>query len=93
MQNAMVKTGRGWNWLWAAGKSYGGEESDQRLRACNKPPGGVVGPFGSRVAIIFCHVVGLWAGLYKTHSINLPATATPPSRYLPPASNSPFKAI
>ena len=42
----MVKTGRGWNWLWAAEKSYGGEESDQRLRAGNKPPGGVVGPFG-----------------------------------------------
>ena len=36
---------KGWNWLWAAEKSYGGEESDQRLRAGNKP-GGVVGPFG-----------------------------------------------
>ena len=46
MQNTMVKTGRGWNWLWAAGKSYGVEESDQRLRAGNKPPGGVVGLFG-----------------------------------------------
>ena len=46
MQNTTVKTGKGWNWLWAAEKSYGGEESDQRLRAGNKPPGGVVGPFG-----------------------------------------------
>ena len=46
MQNTMVETGRGWNWLWAAEKSYGDEESDQRLRAGNKPPGGVVGPFG-----------------------------------------------
>ena len=46
MQNTAVKTGKGWNWLWAAEKSYGGKESDQRLRAGNKPPGGVVGPFG-----------------------------------------------
>ena len=38
MQNTTVKTGKGWNWLWAAEKSYGGEESDQRLRAGNKPP-------------------------------------------------------
>ena len=37
----MVKTGRGWNWLWAAGKSYGGEESDQRLRAGNRCCGAV----------------------------------------------------
>ena len=44
MQNTMVKTGRRWNWLWAAEKSYGGEESDQRLRVGNKPPVGVVGP-------------------------------------------------
>ena len=34
-----MKTGQGWNWLWAAEKCYGGEESDQRLRAGNKPPG------------------------------------------------------
>ena len=46
VHNTTVKTGKGWNWLWAAEKSYGGEESDQRLRAGNKPPGGVVGPFG-----------------------------------------------
>ena len=38
----MVKTERGCKWLWAAEKSCGGEESDQRLRAGNKPPGGLV---------------------------------------------------
>ena len=31
MQNTMVKTGRGWNWLWAAESSYGGDENDQHL--------------------------------------------------------------
>ena len=45
MQNTTVKTGKGWNWLWAAEKSYGVEESDQRLRAGKKSPGDVVGPF------------------------------------------------
>ena len=31
MQNTTVKTGRGWNWLWAAERSYGGEEGEEVL--------------------------------------------------------------
>ena len=61
----MVKTGRGWNWLWAAGKSYGGEESEQRLRAGNKPPVEVLwGRLVSKMKAYKCRLV-VPAGLQR----------------------------